>query len=845
MPEGDAARCMKRRRLSFLLGIGTLVLCALGFGLVDVALQVPLLPTHIAKARLYGFGIRSLAFASGLSVPLHRVPVANVRADGLTALISNVSPKESSAVTLRGEIETLVLQDLKLTYRLGATPGGKFDLSFLEKLPKIRRLEVRNAEVFVSVEGGPQQVKLTDLNLDVKDFSSTTGGGITFRANFAATAPGDTTIAAGGRIRGDFALTAVHPKPFGKGTVELVVDSAGYARGNRTASLSGLTLFADLTYDQQTETVSIDTLRGESKDFGTIFGAARVSLGGDMRWSAHVSAASIDFARAFAAIRSLVPEAYRTWAVQGQGTAETQAEGTFADGGASLDGSVVFSFDQGGVSSPDGTKAAQGVGGRLALKLAYGSQERKLTFGVRAMQRDGEYLWGAYYNNLAGRRASLALDGEYSSDGTRHFELTGSMDFFQTGEYSFNANGTGGDWALQFRGVDISHPRIVEALLGEYLKGLSPRLAGLSVTGRSSLEATTRHEGGALAITGTYRTDGASLVAPDIPLSIRGITANVPFALRYPPSDSLKPASPPPGFVRFQAIQRRRLTVEDLQIPLVISENTFEVPEPVVVPFFGGKVHLYGLQIDDVLFPNRYRFGLKIAEVDLGRMTRRLARIEIPGTINADLGMMRYENNRIVSEGRALVTVFGGAIEATDLFAENILSPSRRFGGDIAFRNISLEELTRKIPVGKMTGVIQGSLRNFTMEYGEPASFILDVESVPTPGVSQSISVDAIQNISILGTGADSALNRGVTQLFKEYPYRKIGLRSVLKNDQFSVKGTIHDGGKEYLVRRGVLRGVDVVNQNPDNVISFRDMTERIKRISQSPEIQPGGITVE
>jgi hypothetical protein len=131
------------------------------------------------------------------------------------------------------------------------------------------------------------------------------------------------------------------------------------------------------------------------------------------------------------------------------------------------------------------------------------------------------------------------------------------------------------------------------------------------------------------------------------------------------------------------------------------------------------------------------------------------------------------------------------------------------------------------------------------MEYGEPASFILDVESVPTPGVSQSISVDAIQNISILGTGADSALNRGVTQLFKEYPYRKIGLRSVLKNDQFSVKGTIHDGGKEYLVRRGVLRGVDVVNQNPDNVISFRDMTERIKRISQSPEIQPGGITVE
>jgi hypothetical protein len=555
--------------------------------------------------------------------------------------------------------------------------------------------------------------------------------------------------------------------------------------------------------------------------------------------------ASIDFARAFAVIQSLLPDGYRAWAVQGQGTVETEAEGTFADGGPSVDGGVVFSFGQGGVSSPDGTKAAQGVGGRLALKLAYGSREQKLTFSVRAEQRDGEYLWGMYYGNLAGRRASLLVDGDYSWGGGQRFALDGSMDVFQTGNYSYSARGRGGDWLFQFRGVDISHTRIVDTLLKDYLKGLSPRLASFSITGASSLETTIRHDDGALAITGTYRTDGASVAAPDMPLSVQGITANVPFALRYPSSDSLTPASPPRGFVRLQTIQRRRLSIEDLRIPLVISENRLEVPESIVVPFFGGQVHLYGLQVDDVLFPTRYRFGVKVADVDLGRMTRRLAGIEYPGTVNADLGMMRYENNRIASEGKAVVNVFGGEIEATDLFAENLLSPSRKIGGDITFRDISLEELTRKIAVGKMTGVIQGSLRNFTMEYGEPASFVLDVESVAKRGVAQSISMDAIQSISILGTGADSALNRGITQLFREYPYSKIGLRCVLRNDQFSVNGTIHDGGKEYLVRRGLFRGVDVVNQNPDNVISFRDMAERIKRISRSPEIEPGGITVE
>jgi len=38
---------------------------------------------------------------------------------------------------------------------------------------------------------------------------------------------------------------------------------------------------------------------------------------------------------------------------------------------------------------------------------------------------------------------------------------------------------------------------------------------------------------------------------------------------------------------------------------------------------------------------------------------------------------------------------------------------------------------------------------------------------------------------------------------------------------------------------------VDVINQNPNNVISFRDMEERIKRLSRSAETGPGGITVE
>jgi hypothetical protein len=245
--------------------------------------------------------------------------------------------------------------------------------------------------------------------------------------------------------------------------------------------------------------------------------------------------------------------------------------------------------------------------------------------------------------------------------------------------------------------------------------------------------------------------------------------------------------------------------------------------------------------VDDVLSPTRYDFGVAMERVDLGRLTRRLLQTECPGLIDADLGHMTYQNNRLESKGRAVVRIFGGEVRITNFFAENVGSPARRIGADITFDHINLEEVTRKIAIGKMTGIVRGSLKNFVLEYGQPASFVLEVESVEAPGVEQRISTDAIQSISILGTGVGSVLNWGIARFFKNYPYSKIGLRCVLTNDQFSVNGTIHEGGKEYLVRRAFLRGVDVVNQNPDNVISFRDMEQRIQRIFRSTGQPPAG----
>ena len=128
--------------------------------------------------------------------------------------------------------------------------------------------------------------------------------------------------------------------------------------------------------------------------------------------------------------------------------------------------------------------------------------------------------------------------------------------------------------------------------------------------------------------------------------------------------------------------------------------------------------------------------------------------------------------------------VFGGSVEVTNLFAENLFSKARKVGFDLFFRDIDLETVTGKVALGKMTGIIKGSIANFVMEYGQPARFFLDLESDPTKNVSQVISVAAVENLSILGTGSgaiSSVLNSGVQQaLFKEYPYSRIGNHLVI-----------------------------------------------------------------
>jgi hypothetical protein len=842
------------RKVLLLLLLAIAAGCALLFGGLYAALHSPALLARLGSAFGYEVAAGGVSVSPLLSsASLTDVTIKRLGDERVILAAAGVTARHPLQMVLRGEIDTLVLHNPRITYRVesdqrrAAEPGREDapDLSALERVPNIRLLDVRNGEVLVTFAGQPGQVKLTSANLSVRNLSPGTAGTIAFDANLAVANAGGAALTAAGRIDGAFQVAAGRPKPQIEGKLSVSVESGSVAAGSRTVSLRGLALVADLQHDGKTDTLKITRLHGQSRDLGTIAGKGQATLRGERPWSADVSVSQMEFAQAFQVLKPFLPQDYRDWTLQGRGAVQTELQGTYATGQPAFAGRLTLSFSEGGLSSPDSNRAAQGMSGQLILKLQYGPAGRKIAFDLRSEGRDGEYLWGTYYVNLAGQTASLAAEGTLFLAGEQQSVVQGRLDLLQTGAYTFSAGGTPDDWTLRLEAADVSHARLLDTLFAEHAEALSPRLSNLAVTGTSSISAVVHRRGAESRIAGVYRMTDTTVSAPGMPLAVRGLTMDLPFDLAYP--SPVQAASPAPvaGHIRAGAIARERLAFQSLDIPIRIARNSLTVPEPVTIPFYGGNIHLYGLRVDDVLFPRRYQLGLKLQAVDLGQLTLALTGTEFPGEINADFGEMTYENGRIASESRAVVIVFGGEVEMTNFFAEDPLRSSRRLGGDITFKRISLEEVTRRIAIGKMTGLIRGSLTDLVMEYGQPARFTLEIESVPARGVPQSISTDAIQSISILGTGADSPLNQGITRFFREYPYSKIGLRCVLNNDRFTVRGTIHEGGKEYLVRRGLLRGVDVVNQNPDNVISFRDMQERLQRVYRPVQADPGSIQVQ
>jgi hypothetical protein len=505
-----------------------------------------------------------------------------------------------------------------------------------------------------------------------------------------------------------------------------------------------------------------------------------------------------------------------------------------AEGGPML--AMTAILERVGFASPAGDVMGRNLAGKVELQAHLTAP---LSMNVALALQDGEALWGTVYLDLSRDPLDLRVGGTRARpDEYEELLLEGGLKGSGRLEIKGKARRVGEIWRHQGRLAlrDARLGPIFRTFLRDPLASSHPDLAGLETEGTAGIDLSFSGSGDAADLDGRLRLRLDDLHRGGEPPFLSGLDIDLPITYslgagnpgRPRPSDAAKW-----GRVQLKKLRLGGQELGPLEMPAVLVPNHLYLEGTVEASLFGADLALRRIQVDEPFSPLfRLNMAVRLDGLDLARVAGKNPLLE--GHLGGLLDPVTLGRDRMTAAGALTGDLFGGRLNVAGMTVERPFSPGREIGADVIVERIDLERFSALLGVGRITGRLSGSILDLRVAYGQPVAFHLKMESVPTKGVSQSVSLKAVESISLISTG--SALSgMGISMMakfFREFPYEKIGFECGLKNDVFTVRGLIHEDGVEYLVKRRFFAGIDVINGNPDNRIGFSDMLERAKRVS-------------
>jgi hypothetical protein len=505
-----------------------------------------------------------------------------------------------------------------------------------------------------------------------------------------------------------------------------------------------------------------------------------------------------------------------------------------ADGGPRVAAAVAL--DEIGFRSRAGDAMGRNLGGRLDLEgfLSHPSRiKADLSIGR------GEALWGTVYVDLA--QDPLKIHARMTRKGPDEYQdllLDGAPGGFGRLTLEGKAWRAGGIWRHRGRLLLDEAPLgpIFRTFLRDPLVTSHPDLAGLRMDGTARVELAFSGSMKAAELDGRLRLRSGDVRREGDPPVLSGLDIDLPIAYSLGVPDPARPRPPATAGWGRLSIRELRLAGQELgplEMPVVLVPNRLYIGEGVDASLFGGRVLLRQIRVDEPFSP---RFNIHLAArldgIDLARLAGTDPMLE--GRLGGLLDPVQIGRERLTASGDLSGDLFGGRVDVRRVTVDRPFGAGREIGADVSLGLLDLERLSAALGVGRVTGRISGSLAGLRVAYGQPVAFHLKMESVQAEGVTQLVSLKAVNSISLVSTGSSlSGLGSSLmTTFFREFPYAKIGFECHLENDVFTVRGLIHEDGIEYLVKRRLFSGINVINRNPDNRIGFSDMLERAKRVT-------------
>jgi hypothetical protein len=453
--------------------------------------------------------------------------------------------------------------------------------------------------------------------------------------------------------------------------------------------------------------------------------------------------------------------------------------------------------------------------------------------------RAGELLVDRFYLDLKAHPFSVNAGARVDAGAKRisHLEMGavigGLLSLGATGSVQATGNGVLAD--LRVAAPPFSLAPVFRLFVQEPFRRELPNLEEITLEGRASADLRLRTAPGGYRVSGEARIREGGLGVSEPAVSLEGLDLTLPIRYGTTPGQDGEQAES--GRLEIRRIRVPFLPEQDLSMPLQTRWNRLRAPGPTTVAVPGGSLRLGPVDlVQDPETGPSVETSLHMETLDLQPFLSTLWSGSPAGRVSGTLTSVRYRQGRVTSQGTLEARVFGGRVILENLGASGLFTASPVYRLEARWRDMNLEAMTAGTAFGRITGLLRGGVENFELAYGQPQRFDLLLETVHREGVEQRISVKAVDNIARIGGGGSpfAGLAGLFTSFFREFPYEKIGVHAVLENDVFRINGTIQEGGTEYLVKRSGFSGVNIVNQNPDNRIRFKDMVKRIQRVTST-----------
>ncbi len=538
--------------------------------------------------------------------------------------------------------------------------------------------------------------------------------------------------------------------------------------------------------------------------------------------------------------------------IEGKGlTFGRKGEVQFEAGEMNLDGDIgknqnepmkaeaQFQIVQGRFSTPDGSKVGEQLAARGNVSFANGLQDNRIPFKGKVEITGLELLWGTFFGDFKEQRPVIEAEGDYLADrdevrvGQANIMLRSLGNVELKGVIQGLAQQTGFNldvWTQDFRPAGFYDFFIRDAFKRTY-----PILGKLRIAGKSSWNLHLQGSLREFSAEGSMKLQEGEIQEQSNKWRIGPMEMALPFKFHYPRAVREEASEKSQtGNLVVQGATLGSTTIPPVKTLFALWNNSLRFLQPIHLSLYGGSIVVKDLAWKDLVgLPKDLSFSVDLNDVPLHQLTEALGWHRFGGNLSGSLPQVQWRENSLLGKGELRLELFGGRVTVKGMEIQEPFSSLPSIKMNLRLEEIDLERASETFEFGRISGILQGTIDDLVVTRGQAAQFTANLHTVEKGGVSQWISVDALNNISVLSSGSEAGfLYGGIAGFFDYFRYSKLGFKAELKNDKLILRGIESKEGKEYLVVGTFLPPtVNIISHTQE--IGFTELMRRLERVRE------------